>query len=317
MAKNCPRCGKSVPDDARYCYSCGYYFGSVQVPKQDTPVTVSAMASYIPRLLKIGKLILGISIIFAAIAGIVFLSHLIQLNPSGGIISGSIIGILGLIAYLISPIFSMFRADLSVNKISILTGLGFYFLIGLSSIIISISTPISFPFGVAGGIVVILGVILTLISGYIAEGNKLVKVILQMIGVILIYVYTYSTGRFLVVNYESTLWGVAVILALVPSLVSSISEGELIAVDNPMTKGEVGELINNSMLGLGLLIFSIGMVLTGSVQVSFPPSPGLLDAVYALSITSGILAIVGGIIGLILSIFVIIYIMTNRKMPKM
>ncbi|AEE94902.1 conserved hypothetical protein [Acidianus hospitalis W1] len=68
-----------------------------------------------------------------------------------------------------------------------------------------------------------------------------------------------------------------------------------------------------------ILIFTIGLIITGSSQISIPsPTPSsILFAVYFTLITAGSIAILTGIIGILDAIFILVYALTMKSLPPM
>ncbi|MQL55996.1 hypothetical protein [Acidianus ambivalens] len=68
-----------------------------------------------------------------------------------------------------------------------------------------------------------------------------------------------------------------------------------------------------------ILIFTIGLIITGSSQISIPlPTPNsILFAVYVTLITAGSIAILTGIIGILDAIFILVYALIMKSLPPM
>jgi hypothetical protein len=346
MVKYCPRCGAQVPDEARFCPRCGFDFSTIQQNPQQPMVppptpqlmgpqptyyksqtqslidTAAKVSRYIPSLTKYGKILLLLAIIFEALTTILVTSALLkffsQIGAPAGTFAPVVLLMISAIFYLLTPIFSAFTPGISINRFSKFIGIFTFLLLGITYIIIArqyssscISLPSSVTFygvtiytSITPGIIILIGAILTLLATFINFG-PLVNPIIQIIGIILIYAYTYG-GNF---NFESTLWGVAIAIGLIFGIIPSFYRGNQL----PMIIS-----LGNS---IALIIFTIGMIITGVSQVSAssPPSGscGLVSASYGVFIAAGALGIITGVLGILDAVFILIYTLAYKTAPNM
>ena len=84
--------------------------------------------------------------------------------------------------------------------------------------------------------------------------GQLLNSVIQILGIILIYAFTFNTNY----NFESSLWGIAATIILAFNLIPFFYRGNYTAMT----------------LALGyssaILIFTIGLIITGSSQISIP-----------------------------------------------
>ncbi|BDC17961.1 hypothetical protein HS5_08510 [Acidianus sp. HS-5] len=131
--------------------------------------------------------------------------------------------------------------------------------------------------------------------------------IIQIVGIILIYIYTVSNNF----NFESMLWGIALIIALIFNMIPSFYRGNYL------------QMATGIGYSIAVLLFTIGMIITGASQVSAPSpsslgiSGGIINGAYGTYIAAGAIGIIAGIIGLIDSIFILIYTLAYKAMPNL
>ncbi|MCY0883939.1 MAG: zinc ribbon domain-containing protein [Acidianus infernus] len=341
MVKYCPRCGTQVPDDARFCPKCGFDFSTLQQPSQQptqSPMqqspqqptqpqihplidTATRVSRYIPTLTRYGKLLVILAIIFEGLTTILFtadaLTSSAKYSGSATTIAIDSLLMISAIFYLIAPIFSFPVKGLEVKKLTIILGIFAFLLLAISYILIAKETSSSsivvrgltiygVPLcdNITAGIIILIGVIFIILSIFMNLG-QLVNSIIQVVGIILIYAYTYYNNF----NFESFLWGVAVSIVIIFNLIPYFY------------KGEYAKMIVSIGYSIGILIFTIGTLITGISQVSAgaPPSysSALLHAMYGTYLTAGVLGILAGALGILDSIFMLIYAITMKSSPPM
>lgn len=154
----------------------------------------------------------------------------------------------------------------------------------------------------APGVVMLTGIILIMLT-MLMDLGQLLNSVIQILEIILIYTFTFNTNY----NFESSLWGIAATIILAFNLIPFFYRGNYTSMT----------------LALGyssaILIFTIGLIITGSSQISIPsPTPNsILFAVYFILITAGSIAILTGIIGILDAIFILVYALIMKSLPPM